>query len=380
MANEIIKVLYVEDNRGDYVLVEEMLREPGVVPTTFELTWAQSFKEGVDCIQQDRFNVILLDLSLPDAKGLESFYSMRAIASDIPIIVLSDLKDENVAVEAVQSGAQDYLVKEMNSSAVLTRAIKYSIERYLNIINLSNAKEKAIRAEREKNELLYSTGIEIRNFVNGIRGLTDLALKAQEKPALQRDYVKGTADAANSMMGIINSMLDFSRLESGELELQNRTFSLRDSLATLKPPIEHPKLRNLLHLSCNVADEAPEVLVGDASRMIQVLTDFISHSIRFGTPIENLEVSVELEESEDENLILHFEVPIATKEMSISHQQLIFESLSQADASTARKYGTLGLGLAVSSRIVNLMGGRVWLQSERDQSSFHFTLCFASSQ
>ena len=374
-----IKVLYVEDNPGDFKLVQEMLSDPehrAFATTDFNLTWAECFKDGVDRLQEGRYSLILLDLSLPDAKGLESFYSMRAIASDIPIIVLSDLKDENVAVEAVQSGAQDYLVKEGISTGVLMRAIKYAIERYINLINLSNAKETAIRAEREKNDLLFSIGMEIRNFVNGIIGLTDLALKAEDKPELQKDYVQGTADAAFSMMGIINNTLDFSRIEAGELEIRRRTFSLRDSLGTLKAPIEHPQHRSSLAITCSVDDDVPDTLVGDPLRMNQVITDFISHAIRFGEIEESIVVSVELDNSTDTEVSLHLTVPISLREMSISQQQLIFESLAQADASTARKYGTLGLGLAVTARIIKLMGGRVWLQSEKGGNSFHFSLTF----
>jgi signal transduction histidine kinase len=382
MIQEATRILVVEDEAGSRLTLCGVLEDAG-----YEVTGVEKGTEALEVIKDGKFNVLITDIRLPDVGGMSVLELAKEIDPDVAVIIMTGYASIETAVDAVNEGAYAYFVKPINMDEMKTAIVNALRQQRLSRENkrlvddlqrsnkmLFEANSQLRAATEAKSAFLAHMSHELRTPLNAIIGFSDLLLggvagKINNK---QRQCLEDILSSGKHLLSLINDVLDLSKVEAGKMDIRPESLRLADvvddAITTVKPMLDDSRHE----LAINIAEDLPPVY-GDRNRLKQILLNLLSNAIKF-TPDGG---KLALETSREGEVC---RVSVADNGIGIKKedQTCIFEPFTQLDTLPGeRKQGT-GLGLALCKQLIELLGGKIWVESEYGKGSrFSFTIMLA---
>ena len=384
-ANEKFNILIVDDRKENLLTLESIIESPEL-----DIIQALSGNEALAVMLEYNISLVLMDVQMPGMDGFETAELMRGSerTKNIPIIfITATYRQPKQIFRGYESGAVDYLYKPLDRKIlqskirayieffkqkheleVTTRQLKKTLE------EVDLAKRAAEEATIAKSSFLASMSHEIRTPLNGIIGMTDLILMDSELPEHYYEHLTDIKQSSESLLEIINEILDVSKIEADKLELEHIDFSLRDVLGKVVRLLSVKTFQKSLEFICHCPPDTIDNLVGDPTRLRQIMINLLGNSVKF---TETGRITISVKQLEKTDKIARIEISICDTGIGIEADKIpkLFRSFSQADKSTTRTHGGTGLGLSISKKLVEMMGGTIHVESNPgDGSCFTFIL------
>ncbi len=359
-----VRVFLVEDSEDDRLIVRDVLAQKG----GYHLRWAADFSSALESLQTESCDVILLDRGLPDIQGVESIQKLKTIFPLIPIVILTGLEDEMEGLKAIHEGAQDYLMKQGLTASLLTRSLRYAIER-------KHLEEKLKEALRIKSDFISVVSHELRTPLAIIKESVAIVEDGSAGPINpeQKKFLNNSKRSTDRLTRLINDVLDFQKLRSGKPVVQSTENDLNRLAEEIQedfaPTLRNKKLQLILDLDPNL----PRIFC-DRDKIIQVLTNLVGNAVRV-TEKGKITLKTQL-------LKQAVRVSVEDHGPGIREEDFpkLFIAFSQLTSEQERVQGSTGLGLALSKEIVEAHGGTIGVESVYGQgATFYFDLPYDKS-
>ena len=371
-----ISILLIEDNRCFYDFLKKKLCK--IKLTVYKLYWCQTLPQGIEFINANAVDSIILDLNLPGSSGIEAIKKIHEISSVIPIIVLTQFYEKSMRLSALKHGAQDYLVKGQCNTNLFCRVINSAIEKKQTDLNLIQAWKETAKANEAKSVFLSTISHEIRTPMNGILGMNSLLMETSLTKE-QTEYAENITTSGKALVSIINDILDYSKIESEKMNLTKKHFDLRSSVESAISLYSYKAVEKNIEFTLLIHENVPNGLKGDPSRLQQIIINLMSNAIKF-TNHGKVSKTVSVISESNTRVEIRFEIKDTGIGIPHKDQSKLFKSFSQVDSATTRNFGGTGLGLIISKRLVELMDGTIGFKSEVNNGSvFWFTIPFEKS-
>ncbi len=369
-------VLVVDDEPNNFDVIEALLSD-----CNYQLHYAASGQEAINSLHVFQPDLILLDVMMPEINGIEV---CRKIQQDplwkfIPVIMITALSSKEDLSWCLECGADDFLSKPINRLELKARAsAMLRIKQQHDLLQTAlaetqAAKEAAELAAKVKSDFLAMMSHEIRTPINGVLGVTQLLSTTQLTPEQQK-YVNTAQISGEMLLATINDILDFSKIESGQLALEARPLDLHRLLQDISDLLLPKATAKNLQLTYDVAADVPNWIVSDVTRLRQILLNLVNNAIKF-TATGDVRISCQAKISAAGEREIEFSVQDTGIGIAAEDIDRLFQPFTQANVSTTREYGGTGLGLSICQRLVEMMQGRIWVESEIDRgTNFNFTI------